>query len=150
MQDVSRLYPEEQLLVRVSLIEGRKILSAFNQRLQQYAEKKIKARGQMELIQSNVTGRWIKLISDPSMHYELHLHEPCTLDVSFVSCWWVIGICAMLIVSSMITHSDTLKVIYKSVVNGGLHCVVNIQVLYMVLQATLYRLELNIVILDFW
>ncbi|PIK44622.1 hypothetical protein BSL78_18543 [Apostichopus japonicus] len=53
-QDVSRLYREEQLLVRVSLIEGRKILSAFNQKLQQYAEKKIKARGQMELIQSNV------------------------------------------------------------------------------------------------
>ncbi|XP_063962248.1 uncharacterized protein LOC129257715 [Lytechinus pictus] len=52
--DVSRLYKEEQKLVLVSLIEGRKVLGAFNQKLQQYAVKKIKARKQMELLQANI------------------------------------------------------------------------------------------------
>ncbi|XP_071497123.1 uncharacterized protein, partial [Diadema antillarum] len=54
-EDVSRLYKQEQGHVQVSLIEGRKILGAFNKKLQQYAEKKIRARSQMELIQANVS-----------------------------------------------------------------------------------------------
>lgn len=53
-EDVSRLYKEEQRFVQVSLIEGRKVLGAFNQKLQQYAVKKIRARKQMELIVANV------------------------------------------------------------------------------------------------
>ncbi|XP_072035082.1 probable NADH dehydrogenase [Amphiura filiformis] len=54
-QDVSRLYKKEQALVQVSLIEGKKILASFTERLQKYAEKKIRSRSQMKLIQANVT-----------------------------------------------------------------------------------------------
>ena len=56
LQDVSRLYKEEQKLIQVSLIEGKQILASFTERLQKYAEKKIRSRKQMELIQANVTG----------------------------------------------------------------------------------------------
>ncbi|XP_038059705.1 probable NADH dehydrogenase [Patiria miniata] len=54
-EDVSRLYKEERALIRVSLIEGRQILSSFTPKQQEYATAKIRSRGQMELITANVT-----------------------------------------------------------------------------------------------
>ncbi|XP_033628065.1 internal alternative NAD(P)H-ubiquinone oxidoreductase A1, mitochondrial-like [Asterias rubens] len=54
-EDVSRLYKEEQNLIRVSLIEGRQILSSFTPKQQEYATSKISSRSQMELIKANVT-----------------------------------------------------------------------------------------------
>ena len=54
VQDVSRLYSSEKPLVKVSLIESDKILSSFDSRLQNFAEKKIKNREHFELIKDQV------------------------------------------------------------------------------------------------
>ncbi|CAH1801948.1 unnamed protein product [Owenia fusiformis] len=54
-QDVSRLYKQDFRDVRVTLIESNKILGAFDKRLQNYAEKKIKQREKFQLLQSSVT-----------------------------------------------------------------------------------------------
>ena len=72
LKDVSRIYKDEQKLVQVSLIEGRKILGAFNQKLRQYAEKKIKDRKQMELIQANVGSKFARIAG--SFHGPLITH----------------------------------------------------------------------------
>ena len=54
VQDVSRLYSSEKHLMKVSLVESDKILSSFDSRLQNFAEKKIKNREQFELIKDQV------------------------------------------------------------------------------------------------
>ena len=43
--------------MRVTLIEASKILGAFDSRLQEYAEKKIRQRDQFRLIKDAVSGR---------------------------------------------------------------------------------------------
>jgi len=53
-EDVSRHYPGVQPKVKVTLIEGSKILGSFDKRLREYAEKKIKKRKQFEILQSFV------------------------------------------------------------------------------------------------
>ena len=42
--------------MRVTIVESNKILGAFDDRLQKYAEKKIRQRHGYQLIQSAVTG----------------------------------------------------------------------------------------------
>jgi len=53
-EDVKYYFPKESKDVRVSLIEGRKILGAFDERLRGFALKKIQSRPQMKLISNNV------------------------------------------------------------------------------------------------
>ncbi|KAK3776038.1 hypothetical protein RRG08_044422 [Elysia crispata] len=53
-QDVARLYKKMQGQVKVTLVESNKILSAFDERLQAYAEKKLKERKGFEMKQSSV------------------------------------------------------------------------------------------------
>ena len=54
-QDVSRLYQEEDKSVKVTLIESKKILGAFDARLQSYAEKKFRERKNFNLVNGSVT-----------------------------------------------------------------------------------------------
>ncbi|XP_070572404.1 probable NADH dehydrogenase [Ptychodera flava] len=54
-EDIARIYPSEIDDISVTLVEGNKILGNFDQRLQKYAEKKIRQRDKMRLIQSVVT-----------------------------------------------------------------------------------------------
>lgn len=64
IQDVTRLYRTPKAKVRVTLVEANSILSAFDTRLQQYAEKKIRQRDGFELIKSTVsevTARSVRL-----------------------------------------------------------------------------------------
>ena len=55
VQDLKRLFPEERGIVKVSLIEAREILSAFDERLRSYTKRLIQKRGSMEIIKSSVT-----------------------------------------------------------------------------------------------
>lgn len=43
-QDVTRLFPEEKQYVKVTLVEGQSLLPSFDQRLRDFAERKIKQR----------------------------------------------------------------------------------------------------------
>lgn len=54
-QDVRRLFQSETDNVRVTIVEAAQILPSFDTELQSYAEKKIKQRRQMELLQARVT-----------------------------------------------------------------------------------------------
>ena len=58
-QDIERLYPEEKNIVKVTLIEANQILSSFDDKLRRYAERKIKQRSQMDLLQGAVVGMYI-------------------------------------------------------------------------------------------
>nr|CAB3265337.1 probable NADH dehydrogenase [Phallusia mammillata] len=53
-EDVSRHFPVLQHKVKVTLIEGNKILGSFDKRLREYAEKKITKRKQFEILQAFV------------------------------------------------------------------------------------------------
>lgn len=53
-QDVSRYYNKQKDLIKVTLIEEKKILSSFDKKLQAYAEKKIHQRDNFVLIKSAV------------------------------------------------------------------------------------------------
>lgn len=57
-QDVARLYKLNEVDVSVTLVESRKILGAFDTRLQSYAEKKITERKNFHLVKSTVTGNF--------------------------------------------------------------------------------------------
>ncbi|KAH7722735.1 hypothetical protein AAVH_09821 [Aphelenchoides avenae] len=52
--DLRRLYKDFGTPVRVSLIEGRQILTGFDKRLQAYAEKKMAQRENFQMIKANV------------------------------------------------------------------------------------------------
>ncbi|XP_055346695.1 uncharacterized protein LOC129594138 isoform X3 [Paramacrobiotus metropolitanus] len=52
--DVARLYRKDADLVQVTLVEAQHILQSFDQRLQNYAEKKIKERTNFHLLQDVV------------------------------------------------------------------------------------------------
>ena len=54
-QDVSRLYKQEKDDVKVTLVESQKILGAFDNRLQSYAEKKFRERKNFNLVNGMVT-----------------------------------------------------------------------------------------------
>ena len=54
-QDVTRLYVHEKSKVSVTLIEARQILPSFDEKLRNFAEKKMRQREQFELVQSSVT-----------------------------------------------------------------------------------------------
>ena len=54
-QDVARLYKSEEKDIKVTLVESNQILGMFDERLRAYAEKKIKQRDRMSLVQSSVT-----------------------------------------------------------------------------------------------
>uniref|UniRef100_A0AC34F3K7 FAD/NAD(P)-binding domain-containing protein n=1 Tax=Panagrolaimus sp. ES5 TaxID=591445 RepID=A0AC34F3K7_9BILA len=54
-QDVSRLYNIEKANVKVTLVESQKILGAFDEKLQSYAEKKFRERSNFNLIKNIVT-----------------------------------------------------------------------------------------------
>ena len=56
MQDVSRLYKQEERDVQVTLVESNQILGSFDERLRAFAEKKIKQRDRFQLVQASVTG----------------------------------------------------------------------------------------------
>lgn len=56
IQDVARLYREQQKQVQVTLVESNQILGAFDKRLQSYAEKKMKQRKRFNIVQSAVVG----------------------------------------------------------------------------------------------
>ncbi|XP_067131727.1 uncharacterized protein [Centruroides vittatus] len=53
-QDVSRYYKKQKDLIKVTLIEEKKILSTFDKKLQSYAEKKIRQRDNFILVKSTV------------------------------------------------------------------------------------------------
>ena len=55
-QDVERLYPQERNMVKVTLVEANQILSSFDTKLRNYAERKIKQRAQMNLLSGSVVG----------------------------------------------------------------------------------------------
>jgi NADH dehydrogenase FAD-containing subunit len=55
LSDLARLYPD-LLSVRVTLVESKHILGAFDKRLQAYAEKKIAERDNFILVKSIVVG----------------------------------------------------------------------------------------------
>ena len=57
LQDISRLFKQEENLVRVSLVESNQILGSFDQRLQKFAEKKISQRDRFHLLKTSVTGK---------------------------------------------------------------------------------------------
>ena len=54
-QDVTRLYVHERGNVSVTLIEAKQILPSFDERLRDFAERKIRQRKQFQLVQSSVT-----------------------------------------------------------------------------------------------
>ncbi|KXJ16728.1 probable NADH dehydrogenase [Exaiptasia diaphana] len=54
-QDVARLYAHEKENVRVTLIEAQHILPSFDEKLRQFAERKMRQRNQFKLLQSSVT-----------------------------------------------------------------------------------------------
>ena len=59
LQDIERLYPEERNIVKVTLVEAKQILSSFDAKLRNYAERKIKQRSQMNLLSGSVVGTYI-------------------------------------------------------------------------------------------
>uniref|UniRef100_A0A914CC92 FAD/NAD(P)-binding domain-containing protein n=1 Tax=Acrobeloides nanus TaxID=290746 RepID=A0A914CC92_9BILA len=54
-KDVARLYKEEKDSVKVTLIESQKILSSFDEGLQNYAEKKLNERENFQILKELVT-----------------------------------------------------------------------------------------------
>ena len=54
-QDVTRLYVHEKSNVSVTLIEARQILPSFDEKLRNFAERKMRQRDQFDLVQSSVT-----------------------------------------------------------------------------------------------
>ncbi|XP_064620775.1 probable NADH dehydrogenase [Lineus longissimus] len=54
-EDVTKLYPKMSENVHVTLVESNTILGNFDQRLQAYAEKKIRARKRFHLVKSSVS-----------------------------------------------------------------------------------------------
>ena len=59
-QDVSRLYKAKKDDVRVTLVESNQILSSFDEKLRNYAAKKIQERKGFTLMQDFVTGMLYK------------------------------------------------------------------------------------------
>ena len=59
-QDVSRLYKAKKDDVRVTLVESNQILSSFDEKLRNYAAKKIQERKGFTLMQDFVTGTCIR------------------------------------------------------------------------------------------
>lgn len=53
-EDVTRLYAHEKKNVHVTLIEAQHILPSFDEKLRQFAEKKMRQREQFKLVQSSV------------------------------------------------------------------------------------------------
>ena len=53
-QDVSWLYTDERDVVKVTLVEAQQILSSFDARLQEYAERKLIQRSQMHILRDSV------------------------------------------------------------------------------------------------
>ena len=69
VQDVARLYKQQQEKVRVTLVESNQILSSFDDRLRSYAEKKITQRKRFSIVHSSVTGEELcQRASPPSDH----------------------------------------------------------------------------------
>lgn len=54
-EDLDRLYPNEKALVRITLVEAREILSAFDDKLRSYTKDLIAKRGSMKIVKSSVT-----------------------------------------------------------------------------------------------
>ncbi|XP_061189743.1 uncharacterized protein LOC133197642 [Saccostrea echinata] len=54
-QDVARVYHQRKDQVHVTLVESNQILGSFDERLRNYAEKKIKERDRFKLVKSSVT-----------------------------------------------------------------------------------------------
>ena len=50
------MYPEERNIVKMTLVEANQILSSFDVKLRNYAERKIKQRSQMNLLSGSVVG----------------------------------------------------------------------------------------------
>lgn len=56
LQDVMYLYKQQQQLVKVTLVESNQILASFDERLRNFATKKIRNRDRFDMVQSSVTG----------------------------------------------------------------------------------------------
>ena len=72
-QDVVRLFKAKKDDVKVTLVESNQILSSFDQRLRNYAEKKIKSRHGFTLKQDFVTGKLYRTYHCKIINYSLFL-----------------------------------------------------------------------------
>ena len=64
LQDLKRLFPEEEESVQVTLVEAHEILSAFDSKLRSYTEKLISQRQAVRIIKAAVSGIWKKFRSN--------------------------------------------------------------------------------------
>ena len=79
VQDVARLYKQQQEKVRVTLVESNQILSSFDDRLRSYAEKKITQRKRFTIVHSSVTGEELCQRALPAIW---SLYSMCTVCVA--------------------------------------------------------------------
>jgi len=56
-----KLYPKSKEAARVTLVEAKNILASFDDKLRQYAEKKINQREQFSIMRDSVAGRKFEL-----------------------------------------------------------------------------------------
>ncbi|XP_067686750.1 uncharacterized protein [Haliotis asinina] len=54
-QDVMHLYKQQQKMVKVTLVESNQILASFDEKLRNFATKKIRNRDRFDMVQSSVT-----------------------------------------------------------------------------------------------
>ena len=68
-QDLSRLFPEEQDMVQITLVEAKEILSSFDGKLRNYTERLIRRRKNMKIHKASVNGNVWPLQTSCHMTY---------------------------------------------------------------------------------